>query len=58
VLGALAGWGVSKQHILTYEQQLRSGKYLVIAHGTEEDIVRAQKLLGHTEAAQLTARAA
>jgi hypothetical protein len=31
LLGALVGWGVSKQHILKYEEHLKSGKYLLIA---------------------------
>jgi len=55
VLGALAGWGVSKQHILKYEEQLKAGKYLLVAHGSDNEVRRAHTLLGQTEAAELTA---
>lgn len=49
LLGALVGWGVSHQHVLKYEQEIKGGKYLVIAHGTEEEVDRAKALLEETE---------
>jgi uncharacterized membrane protein len=45
LLGSLVGWGVSKQHILKYEEELKAGKYLLIAHGSSEEVGRAQSIL-------------
>lgn len=45
LLGALVGWGVSKQHIVKYEEHLKGGKYLVIAHGSQEEIEKAKSVL-------------
>jgi len=53
VLGALAGWGVSRAHILKYEEKLKGGKYLVIAHGSDEDVNRAKGLLEETKPEEL-----
>ncbi|MDY0323455.1 MAG: hypothetical protein RBR24_05515 [Candidatus Carbobacillus sp.] len=49
LLGALVGWGVSHQHILKYESEIKGGKYLVIAHGTQEEVDRAKALLEETD---------
>ncbi len=57
ILGGLIGWGVSKEHILKYEEQLKGGKYLVIAHGTADDVARAQSILQGTGASELTTHA-
>ena len=54
LLGGLIGWGVSKQHILKYEEHLKSGKYLVIAHGSTEEVARAQNILQSTGATEMT----
>ena len=54
VLGALVGWGVSKQHILKYEEHLKGGKYLLMAHGSAEEVTRAHDILQGTEAAEVT----
>ena len=54
VLGALVGWGVSKKHILKYEEQLKAGKYLLIAHGSAEEVARAQNILKDSKAAEVT----
>ena len=53
ILGALVGWGVSKKHILKYEDQLKGGKYLVIAHGSADNVARARSILGSSGAAEL-----
>jgi hypothetical protein len=55
VLGWLASLGIAKQHIVKYEETLRAGKVLVIAHGTPDEIKKAQTLLAGTGAAELTA---
>lgn len=44
-LGALVGWGVSREHILRYEDHLQGGHYLVIAHGSPEDVATATDIL-------------
>jgi uncharacterized membrane protein len=54
LLGALVGWGVSKQHIIKYEEHLKSGKYLLMAHGNAEEVARAHTILQSTGAADLT----
>ncbi len=48
VLGALVGWGVSKKHVLKYEEHLRGGKYLVVVHGTHEQVENAREILRGT----------
>jgi hypothetical protein len=55
VFGWLASLGISKQHILKYEEYVKAGKYLVIAHGTPDDAKKAQQILAKTGAAELTA---
>jgi len=53
VLGVLAGWGVSRQHIIKYEEQLKGGKYLVIAHGSADQVAKARNVLQSTGADEL-----
>jgi uncharacterized membrane protein len=53
ILGSLAGWGVSRKHILKYEEKLKGGKYLVIAHGSDEDVDRAKGMLEETKPEEL-----
>ena len=46
VLGAaLASAGVPKDSVLQYETELKAGKFLLIAHGTPEEVQRADELL-------------
>ncbi len=58
LLGALVGWGVSREHVLKYEATLKSGKYLIIAHGSAEDVKRARNILQGTGASEVTVHAA
>jgi hypothetical protein len=53
VLGGLLGWAVSRQHLLKYEEHLRAGKYLVIAHGSAEEVEHACHVLHHSAAEEL-----
>jgi hypothetical protein len=53
LLGALIGWGVSKKHILKYEERLKGGEYLVIAHGSAEEVERAHSILESTEPGEI-----
>jgi hypothetical protein len=57
LLGALANWGIAEEHILDYEQQVQSGKHLVIAYGTAEDVERAHVILQGTNAGALRVHA-
>jgi hypothetical protein len=45
LLGAAIGWGVGEDDVATYEEYLRGGKYLVIAHGNAEEVAWAYDLL-------------
>ena len=45
---ALYGLGIPKDSILKYEAELRTGKFLLIAHGSLEDTNRARSILGRT----------
>jgi hypothetical protein len=53
VLGGLLGWAVSRQHLLKYEEHLRAGKYLVIVHGSVEEVEHAHHILHHSGAEEL-----
>jgi uncharacterized membrane protein len=57
ILSGLAAWGVSKQHILKYEEVVKGGKYLVIAHGSADDVKKAQQILSATGALELNTHA-
>jgi uncharacterized membrane protein len=54
LLSGLAAWGISKQHILKYEEVVKGGKFLVIAHGSAAEVKKAQAILAATEAVELT----
>jgi hypothetical protein len=54
LLGALVGWGVSKEHVLKYEERLRGGQYLVVAHGSADELARGEEILRSTAPAALT----
>ena len=45
--GALVGWGIPRDRALTYETQIKGGKFLVVARGVPEVIERARTLLVH-----------
>ena len=57
LIGAISGWGVPADHLGRYEQMLKDGKCLVIAHGDPEEVDRAYALLSGTGAEQLELRA-
>ncbi|MCB9419881.1 MAG: DUF1269 domain-containing protein [Ardenticatenaceae bacterium] len=52
LLGALFGWGISKQHILKYEESLKAGQYLLIVNGSPEEIEQARSILKDSEAVE------
>ncbi len=50
-LGAgLASIGIPKNSVLDYETALKADKFLVIAHGTREEVAKARDILGRTNA--------
>jgi hypothetical protein len=49
LMGALVGWGVSDKHILKYEEHVKGGKYLVIAHGANDQVMMAHEILNRTD---------
>ena len=51
LLGALFGWGISKEHILKYETDIKAGKYLVVANGDEAQVSQARTILDGVAAA-------
>jgi hypothetical protein len=54
MLGWLTGLGISKQHILKYEESVKAGRCLVIAHGSADLVQKAKQVLEGTKPAELT----
>ena len=53
-LGAgLYSIGIPKDSIVEYETALKSNKFLVIAHGTTDEVAKAKNILGTTSAAKV-----
>jgi len=52
-LGALGGWGVHEQKIRHYEELIKAGKALVIAHGDPLQLEEADRMLKETEPEEL-----
>jgi hypothetical protein len=53
VLGWLFSLGISRAQILKYEESVKAGKYLVIAHGSADDVTKAKQILAGTKPAEL-----
>jgi hypothetical protein len=43
--GALTGLGLSRESIIKYETRLEASNYLVVAHGTSDEVERARSIL-------------
>ncbi len=53
-LGAgLYSIGIPKNSVLEYETAIKAGKYIVIAHGTEDEVADAKEIMEGTEAVEL-----
>lgn len=53
-LGAgLVSLGIPKDKVLKYETSIKAGKFLLLSHGTDEDVLRAKKLLETTAAEEV-----
>jgi hypothetical protein len=55
LLGALFGLGISKEHILKYEEKLKGGKYLLVARGNAEQIAKARSIFDQQPASETSA---
>lgn len=51
LIGAAAGWGMHKDHIPGYEEKLKEGLVLVIAHGDPYRVAQAEQVLQQTDPA-------
>ncbi|MBW4444826.1 MAG: general stress protein [Plectolyngbya sp. WJT66-NPBG17] len=49
LVGALVGLGIPKEQALKYETEIKAGKFMVIASGTDEEIDRAQQILKNAD---------
>jgi hypothetical protein len=57
-LGAgLYSIGIPKDSVVQYETALKSDKFLVIAHGSADEVAKAKSVLGTTAAAQVAVHA-
>src|SRR5580692_3896680 len=45
LFGALSGLGIPKDSVIQYENDVKAGKFLVLAQGTPEEVNRAKGLL-------------
>lgn len=52
--GALFSIGIPKDSIIMYEKALKADKYLVIAHGSPDDIDRARDIMAKTNEIDVT----
>jgi hypothetical protein len=49
---ALVSLGLSKKDVIKYEKYIKADRYLVIAHGTPEEVTRAGELMEQEKAAE------
>ncbi|MBI3861895.1 MAG: general stress protein [Planctomycetia bacterium] len=54
---ALHRIGIPKSSVVRYETEVKNGKLLLVAHGTPEDVERAQEILHQTQAQTSTVHA-
>jgi hypothetical protein len=53
ILGWLMGLGIAKDKVLKYEKAVKSGKFLLIAHGSAADVRKARDILSASAAEHL-----
>lgn len=51
--GALASFGVPENTVVEYETEIKAGKFMLIAHGSEADVEKAREILEGTESLRL-----
>jgi uncharacterized membrane protein len=49
--GALMSIGIPKDSVLRYETAIKADKFLLVLHGTSEELTRAKEILANTDAA-------
>jgi hypothetical protein len=54
LFGALAGLGIPKDTVVQYENDVKAGKFLVLAQGTPEEVARARDILGASTSANVS----
>ena len=54
---ALVSIGIPKDSVLQYEAKVKAGKFVLILHGTPEEVERAKNRLDDTQAAETTIHA-
>jgi hypothetical protein len=53
IFRGLAAWGISRHHILKYQEVVKAGNYLVVAHGTLDEVGLAYRVLEASGAAEI-----
>jgi uncharacterized membrane protein len=48
LFAALVGLGIPKDSVVQYETDVKTGKFLVVAQGTPEEVARAKSLLSES----------
>lgn len=51
--GALLSIGIPKNSVLQYENAVKADKFLVMVHGSPEEVAKAQQVLGASQTSQL-----
>lgn len=51
LFGALVGLGIPKDSVIQYENEVKAGKFLVLAQGTPDEAVRAKTILAQSSPA-------
>jgi hypothetical protein len=49
-LGSMSGWGVHSDRVEEYEELVRGGSVLVVAHGTPRQVAEAKRTFDHSDA--------
>jgi hypothetical protein len=47
---ALYSIGIPKDSVVKYETAIKAGKYIIVAHGTADEVANAKKIIDDTEA--------
>ncbi len=45
IIALLSMFGIKKEHAVKFHEHLKEGKFLVVAHGTQEEIEKAHEIL-------------
>ena len=49
LFGSLLGLGISKESVLKYQEKIKAGKFLVVAHGSTDEAKKVRELLGQVQ---------